>query len=228
MKFREIANLALECLDDPNGRRFQDVSQKRIINAAMDDVKRVIEDCSDTYFVTQTSASPGASGPPYAHLSVIVDTDTLFLDLPADMSRLILVENIDENPPVTATPVGFQTRHPALDTRFLPTGLVTHLEYVIQGNQIGFVAPSGANTVRLTYIKTLPRWEIAAQDNDSPEIPADWHDLIAINAAKRGYAIEQREFSQDLEMLRQEQNQQLRWSMENRDISHQRFPNIIE
>jgi len=229
MNFNDIEGLALEYLDDPNGRRFSPETIKRLINASMDSVKRTIEDANETYFVTQTSASPGSSAPPYAHLAVVANDDTLFLDLPPDFSKLVCPENITEDPPLPLVRVQFQSRHPSMDTRFLPRGLVTPGEYFLQGNQIGIVDPSSAYSLRLTYVKTLPRYAAGAQGgSSSPEIPADWHDLISIGAAKRGYAIEQREMPPDLEAIRMEQEQSLRISMEDRDITSQRFPNVME
>ena len=221
MNFDGSKDLALEYLDDPNGRRFKDQSIKRLINASMDEVKRYIEDANETYFVTRTT-----DGGTYPHIAVTIDVDTFYGDLPANFCRLILAEDISQDPPVPAQRVDYNTRHPTMDTRFLPAGLVTPAEYFIQGNQIGVVKPSGGYSLRLTYTKTLTPF--TNNQNEIPEIPSDWHDLIAIGAAKRGYAIEQREFPPDLELLRLEQIQMLRISMEDRDISSQRFPNIIE
>jgi hypothetical protein len=226
MDLGALEGLTLEYLDDPFKRRWVTASILRLINSGMDDVKRFIEDANETYFQEQTGATWDTDyGSATTTNAVAASDDVVEKILPIDFSKLITVENTSETPPLPLYQVNFASRHPSTiyDDRFLPDGIATPEGYYIRGNVIGFVKPSGYN-VRLTYIKSLPRIE---NSSDRPEgIPNDYHDLICLQAAKRGYAIEGRKLPRDLSDLRVEALKNMQGMLENRVVQAPNFVNV--
>ena len=213
MTLDDLITLTLEYLDDPNGRRYQPPLITSLINAGMDDVKRIVEDVDETFFSNQKTESVSSSD------------DVLEFTLEPDVSKIIHVENTSQSPPLPGVQVNYQTRHPTFDSRFIPAGFAPPPEWYIRGNKIGIVNPSSSFTLRYTYSKVLPR---LSSKSDTPEVPADYHDLIALQAAKRGFAIEQRDFPKDLEQIRQEQQKQLLTFVESRTRQGPGFVQVMD
>jgi hypothetical protein len=229
MDLDEIEALTLEYLDDPFKRRWIDATLIRLINAGMDDVKRFIEDVNETFFQKQTGSTWATDhGSTTTTHSVAASDDVVEKTLPVDFSKLITVENISESPPLPLYRVKYSSRHPdaSYDDRFLPDGLKSPNGYYIRGNVIGFVEPDAFN-VRLTYIKTLPRLATAT-GTGRPEIPEDYHDLICLQAAKRGFAIEGRRMPSDLSDLRIETMKSMQGFLEDRIVQAPTFVNVQE
>lgn len=213
MNLSEMIEVVQNYLDDPYGRRHKRPFVVRLLNAAQDDVKRLAEAADESYF----------SG--IAAYSVVSADDSLEFDLPADFSSAISVERTDGTYPVMASLVPFAMRFPTVDDRFLPAGAKTIPQYYFRGSKIGIVRPRDAYTLRLVYSKTLARLK---DDADVPEVHLDYHDLICIAAAKRGFAIENRRMPQDLEDLRQDAITDLRSSLEERANNGPTFVNVLE
>jgi hypothetical protein len=224
-----IEALTLEYLDDPFQRRWLDTTLIRLINAGMDDVKRFIEDVNETFFQEQTGTTWQTDhGGTTTSYTIGTDEDVIEKILPYDFSKLVTVENISESPPEPLYRTDYPSRLPQqiYDDRFLPDGISTPKGYYIRGNKIGFVDPDGFN-VRLTYIKTLPRLATAS-GTARPEIPEDYHDLICLQAAKRGYAIEGRRLPSDLSDLRIETMKSMQGFLEDRIVQAPTFVNVQE
>lgn len=229
MDLGAIEGLTLEYLDDPFKRRWVTASILRLINAGMDDVKRFIEDCNETYFQVQTGATWATDyGSATTTKTVTTSDDVTEKILPIDFSKMVAVENISENPPLPLYHVNFVDRHEdrSLNDKFLPSGFTYPDGYYLRGNSIGFVSPNTSFDVRLTYIKSLPRIE---NSSDRPEgIPNDYHDLICLQAAKRGYAIEGRKLPRDLSDLRIESLKSMQGFLESRTVQSPQFVNVQE
>lgn len=227
MDLNALEALTGEYLDDPYGRRWGTAVLKKLLNAGMDDVKRFIEDVNQTFFQKQTGSTWATDhGSTTTTHSVAASDDVVEKILPVDFSKLITVENISESPPLPLYRVKYSSRHPdaSYDDRFLPDGLKSPNGYYIRGNVIGFVEPDTFN-VRLTYIKILPR---LADGSDLPEIPEDYHDLICLQATKRGYAIEGRRMPSDLSDLRIETMKSMQGFLEDRIVQAPTFVNVQE
>ena len=194
MNFRQLKDRTAVYLDDPHKTRHLDGELGILVNFAVGDVKRIIQDGNETYFA--------ASHP----ITVTASDDVFEADLPDDFSTVISVENASESPPLEMLPTDFASRHPVRDNRFLPAGLVTEDYYYLCGGKIGVVNPNKSFTMRLYYTKTLEE----LKGTDKPvDIPPDFHDLICLRAAKRGYAIEQMKFPPALDELTGELTDQI-------------------
>lgn len=213
MNFSEVKDLTALYLDDPHKTRHRDAELGKLVNSGLQDVKRSLEDGNDTYFSK------------YQDFSVTSATDVFEEDLNDDFSVVTHVENITDSPPTAMQPETFSERHPVYDKRFLPNGMTTVDIWYIRGKKFGVVAPSSNFTARVFYTYSLP--EVTGADESSLAlIPTDYHDLIALNAAKRGYAIEQMRFPISLDEIREEQLTQLRAFVTDRQKSHTQYVNI--
>ena len=212
MNFTRLKEQTALYLDDPHQTRHLDAELSKLINAGLQDVKRAMEDGNASYFNKSQD------------FSVTSNTDVFEEALNADFSVVTHVENISNDPPTPMEPERFKERHPVYDKRFLPQGLQTVDLWYVRGNQFGVVAPSTSFTARVFYPYSLP--EVTRTDETSLAlIPGDYHDLIALNAAKRGYAIEQMRFPISLDEIREEQLTQLRAYVTDRQKAYTSYVN---
>ena len=214
LKLGEMLSVTREYLDDPNGRRHKRNVLVRHINAAQADCKRVIEQADDSFFSVMVD------------LTVVSGDNDYEFDLPADFSKLLHIEKVvTSGTPPPAVPINFARRHPIGDERFLPEGLSTPPTYYLRDDKIGIVKPSDSYTLRLYYSRALPRLDA---DADTSDIPSDYHDLVCLQGAKRGFGSEQRQMPPDLEGLRQELTAQLRTYVEDRQRQYPTFVDLLE
>ena len=212
MNFTRLKEQTALYLDDPHQTRHLDAELAKLINAGLQDVKRAMEDGNPSYFNSSTT------------FSVTSATDVFEANLPADFSVVTHVENTSNSPPTAMEPESFKERHPVYDKRFLPNGVQTVDLWYIRGNKFGVVAPSTSFTAKMYYTQSLP--EVTKTDESSLQlIPTDYHDLIALNAAKRGYAIEQMRFPISLDEIREEQITQLRAYVTDRQKAYTNYVN---
>lgn len=197
----EIIEAAQQFIDDARGRRYDKPVIRRFINSAMHELQRVMRQSDPSFFAEQVC------------FSVVAADDAIEFDLPADFMQAIAVERLTSSHPVPATFVNFAERHPTYDNRFLPDGLTTPPTYYIRGQKLGIVKPTESYTLRLMYSKALA---ITTTSSDIVDIPVEYHELLAISAAKRAIASEGGQFPRDLEQLRQEGMRELRESMDDR------------
>jgi hypothetical protein len=230
MDLDDLEALTLEYLDDPFKRRWVTNSLRRLINAGMDDVKRFIEETNETYFVEQTTGANWVVDHSGTTTSNVVSTndDVTELTLPVNFSKMIAVENVSETPPLPLYYVNFAERHPdeSMNDKFLPEGFTYPDGYYLKGSSIGFVSPNTSFSVRLTYIKNLDR--LSSGSHRPTGIPEDYHDLICLQAAKRGYAIEGRRLPRDLSDLRVETLKSMQGFLENRTVQSPQYVNVQE
>ena len=213
MTFAEMIEVVQNYLDDPHGRRHKRPFVARLLNSGQDDVKRLAEAADESYFSNIVA------------YSVVSADDSLEFDLPSDFSSAISVERTDGTFPVQAALVPFAMRFPAGDDRFLPVGGKSSPQYYFRGDKLGVVRPRDSYTLRLVYAKTLPR---LSDDSDGAEVHRDYHDLVCLCAAKRGFAIENRPMPKDFEELRQDAIADLRSSLEERANNGPTFVNVME
>ena len=79
MTLDDLITLTLEYLDDPNGRRHQPPMVISLINAGMDDVKRIVEDVDETFFSNQATVAVSSA------------SDVQEATLASDVSKIIHV-----------------------------------------------------------------------------------------------------------------------------------------
>lgn len=194
MNFRQLKDRAAVYLDDPHKTRHLDGELGILVNFAVGDVKRIMQDGNETYFADS------------ADIPITSSDDVFEANLPDNFSTVISVENASETPPLEMMSTDFAGRHPIRDNRFLPAGLTTEDYYYLRGGKIGVVNPNKSFSLRLYYTKTLAE----LKGTDKPvDIPQDFHDLICLRAAKRGYAIEQMKFPPALDELTGELTEQV-------------------
>ena len=68
---------------------------------------------------------------------------------------------------------------------------IPQLKCYLRGTKLGVVAPSSSCTLRIWYIKRLADF---AGDTDTTEIPAEFQNLIALQAAKLAMPSEMQSF----------------------------------
>jgi hypothetical protein len=211
MNYGQILENAQNFIDDARGRRFDKPVLRRYMNNAVNELQRVMRQSDPSFFADQVC------------YSVVAADDAIEFDLPADFIQAIAVERLTDSYPVPATLINFAERHPAFDNRFLPDGLTTPPTYYLRGSKIGIVKPTESYTLRLVYSKA-----ITASTNDSaiPDIPVEYHELIALSAAKRAMASEGMKFPGDLEQLRQEGLRELREAMDDRVNTGPTYVNV--
>lgn len=213
MNFNQLKKRTAIYLDDPHKTRHLDEELGIIVNFAVGDVKRIMQDGNETYFAA------------YHDYSVTSADDVWEDDLRPDFSTLITAENVSESPPLEVMPTDFAGRHPIRDNRFLPAGLTTEDYYYIKGNKIGVVNPNKSFTLRVHYTKSLS--ELSGTDEPT-DIPRDYHDLICLRAAKRGYAIEQLKFPPGLDDLTTELTDQIIALISDRSRHTANFVNVSD
>ena len=213
MNFSAMIQTTGHYLNDPRQTRFQRPVISRLLNQSQEEVKRIAEQADNTLFSA------------IKEYAVVTAEDALEFNLPTDFSKSQAVERIGGTYPVAAIPVNFSSRSPISDDRFLPTGWREVPQYYLRGNKLGIVRPQEAYTLRLTYSKELA--DLAA-DSDESEVPKDYHDLICLYAAKRGYGGLGREFPQDLESLRVEGIAQMQNYLDDRDRTGPTYVNVMD
>lgn len=223
MNYAAQITLTKEYLDDPNGARHSADAIDRYLNASQGDLKRYIEEANELFFQKSVTKD------------VVAGSDDSIHTLPDDFGRIFSVENTTESVPVAAVPTTFQDRHDHIrvDKRFLPNGMsFTGGYYVKQDSdlgkfRIGFTSPDSSYTATIIYNADLPVM-VASSGSAISQVPADYHDLMCLCAAMRGYAIEQQKFPAGLETLRQEQLMQLRSYSETFNRHSPRYMNVQE
>ena len=213
MNLAEMVEMTVTYLNDPRQTRFRRPDVVRHINRGQEEVKRKAELMDETLFSAVQD------------YSVVLAEDSLEFPLPSDFSRLIAVERVGTTTPTQAVRVEFSSRHGNTSTQALPDGVKTQPEYYLRGNLIGVVRPRDGYTLRMVYSKSLPT---LADDSDISEIPADYHDLVCLFAAKRAYGSISRDYPEDLETLRMEGIHDMMIQLEERDRVGPTYVNVLE
>lgn len=206
MQLSEIRTRARIYLDDRGtSTRYSDSEINGLINAAQEEIQKIIDDSDEYYFsAVQT-------------YNVVTCTTTLEFSLPADFKRVILAERImtDGSDPQPAVWAAFPRRHLAhtQNCSLSPT-------CSLRGTKLQVIEPEESYTLRMWYTKKLP--DLSA-DSDVSEIPLEYHNLLALYTARVAIASEQRQFNPTLEQEFQEQMGRLIRHIEHRDAQGPHF-----
>jgi len=184
MTHAELKTLASLYLNDPNRDVFTAANLTLLLNAAQARIADIIEDTDESYF----------SG--IETFAVSVDDDAWELTLPADCMKVLLVEKVAD-PPIPYDYIDFRRRHAESPATIFEgtTRIQTKLFYYLRGGKLGVVAPSEAHTIRVWYVRRLT--DLSA-DGDTSEIPANFHELLALEAAKRACGSVNKDFPKEL------------------------------
>lgn len=169
----ELRSLSLEWLDDPDGGYFQESFMNRCLNQAQREVQKLLLQAGESYYTECVETSTVASQRDYA--------------LPSDFLDLELLERVVSGSGDTADTIRI---HPmrrseihAVYYNFSNTG--KPYNYVINKNTFSlFPVPDSVETLRLWY---APRVADMANDAAEPDCPEDYHEFIAILAARDGF-----------------------------------------
>lgn len=174
MTHDELKLLAALYLNDPSHDVFSEASLTLMLNAAQARLADIIEDTDEAYF----------SG--IETYAISVDDDAWEVALPTDCLKVLLVERVAD-PPIACEWIDFRRRH--------ADGASGGLRYYLRGSRLGIVAPSDAHTIRVWYVRRLTDLSIGA---DTSDIPANFHELLALEAAKRACGSVNKEFPKEL------------------------------
>ena len=155
----------------------------RFINRGQEEVFRSIEDGDDNYFTKCIEFAVTINNP-----------GELVFTLPVDFKRVIIAERlVTDGTPIPVKWLDFNQRHNvAMWPSIVIRGRVRPHCY-LTGSLLGVINPPEAYTLRVWYANVIPELD---SDDDVPEnIPADFHELIALEAAKRAMATEGRPFA---------------------------------
>ena len=153
----------------------------RFLNRGQEEVFRSIEDGDDNYFTKCIEYSVTEN-----------QTGELVFDLPSDFKRVVIAERLTDDNPIPVRWVDFNRRH---DTTDWPTIVIrgkVRPHCYLTGQYIGVINPPETYTLRVWYANVIP--ELDSDDDVPQNIPADFHELIALEAAKRAMATEGRRF----------------------------------
>jgi hypothetical protein len=172
----EIKDLALVWLDDVDQGYYTDTIMDRFINQAQREVQKKLLKAGDDYYTICVETSTVANQRDY--------------QLPTDFFQLMRIERITQGSGDTATTERIYpiTRNEVDVAGYNTTGSAGQglpFNYVINKNTFSlYPVPSSVVTLRLWY---APRVADMSLDADTPDVPADWHEYIAILAARDGF-----------------------------------------
>lgn len=170
-------------VDDPKGDRWEPDDILDLLNAGQEEVAEAINAADERYFMKCVS---------YA---VLETDDSLEFDLPTDHVKTILFERVvSGGRPIPGDPVDFVNRNEwALDpvVEVSTSGVQEKPRYYHRANKLGVVWPRSDYTARLHYTYKLPTLTTVASTS---EVPAQYHKLIALAAARLAYAQEGRDW----------------------------------
>jgi hypothetical protein len=158
-----------------------------VVNDGMMEVYRTLEDSDEDYFIKCVEYTITAD-----------DNGERIVTLPDDFKRVQIAERKPSSGssnvnPIPVTWVTFSQRHAGVNRRPLRSQGLTSPLCWLAGNKIGVINPSESFTLSVWYSHVIPALDT---DNDVPEsISVDYHNLIALEAAKTAMAAERRSFS---------------------------------
>jgi len=171
-------------LNDRNSERWTDADLLVLINRAQELVQQIIDDADEKFFSN------------CVNFNVVASPDSYEFTLPDDFKKMVLAEIITGTKPIPVSWVNFSDRHSLtnIDQVYVQTN--TSARCYLRGNKLGVVAPTTSYTIRAWYVKRLPDF---AGDTDTTEIPAEFQNLIALQAAKLAQPSEQIDFAHESE-----------------------------
>jgi hypothetical protein len=178
MTFLDLQNLTAYWLDDLNFGYFTTTQVKVFINNAQRTVQKLLLMAGENFYVK-----------PVQTTMIVDQTDYV---LPSDFVWLHRLEVIvsgsgtsEERQPLQPITLNQQD--------FIPNGRGTPEAYYLKKNRIVVLpAPDSAKTLRLHY---SPRVSDMSADADLPDVPEDYHEYIAIVAARDGLIKDRRDMT---------------------------------
>lgn len=213
MNLVELREHFWDLMDDPH-QTVWDVSQvTRLLNRGVESVARSIEDADSSYFGAcqeyEVDAAP---------------TQEIAYELPSDYRRIIMAERVMSagQDPLPAIWVPFSMRHEGVASQ-QPR---SHYRPVVTtiGRKFVVMYPDQAFTLRLWYAKKLA--ELDTDDDEPEDIPTDFHEVIALEAARRAYGIARDPFPH--EALLQQQLASLMVAIQPRQRQGARYVRFIQ
>jgi hypothetical protein len=209
MNLSEMRDRTKLYLDDTANDRFTDAQVTGLINAAKDEVQKSIDEADEGFFsAVQT-------------YSVVPCETSLEFELVEDFKKLILAEGLYAGiDPVPAIIVPLSERHRMHD-------LSTGGEPVIylRGTKIGVVEPTFDYTLRVWYTRRLPD---LVGDTDETQIPAEYHNLLCLYAARLGLISEHAQVPPDLDKEFEQEMNRMSAHIEARQLQSPRTVRYVE
>lgn len=177
-----LRNLARYWLDDLQGGYFTDTQMNVFLNNAARQVQKIlIQSFEGRYEIPKQTTTVAQQA---------------FYALPSDflkVNRLIYVCSGSSEVNEEVSPLQFVTQNEA--DGFDKLG--TPYAYTIIGDKLKlFPAPDSAKTLRMYYTYRITDM---SQDSDTPDVPEEYHEFIAILAAKDGLIKDGRDIKEMLE-----------------------------
>lgn len=198
MTLSELRTLVLSYLDDPDAGYFTNTQTLAWINDAQKEVQKLIGQAFEGYFIK------------------CVETVTVLnqreYQLPTDCKRVHRLELILSGTSITSYDMRRMRKISRNQQDFAPKNTGTPQYYFFQGNYIVLVpCPDNVWTMRLYYEYVLPD---LVNDSDSPDLPDQYHEMVALYAARDGFikdgrdaALLQRKIDDFEKMLKQDAEQ---------------------
>lgn len=179
----EIKDLALSWLDDLEKGYFTDAIMDRFINQAQRECQKKLLQAGEDYYTQCVETSTVANQRDYA--------------FPSDFYKLMELDRITSGSGDTAT---YEKLYPLTRGEIITAGYnygnLSNGEpwnYVINKDTFSlYPIPDSAFTLRLWY---APRVSDMDDDSDVPDAPEDYHEYIAILAARDGFLRDGRSIS---------------------------------
>lgn len=197
-------------------QRFSDTELTNLLNAAQEEVQKVMDDADEMYFSA-------------CQTYTVVRSDTSYeFTLPTDFKKVVTAERLSDNDvydPIPAKWVTFATRHfEAPPTTYRPLGGDVPCCY-LRGTKLGVVNPAANYTLRLWYTKKIA--DLSA-DSDTSDIPTEFHNLICLYAAKLGAMSEGRALKPEFLVELQDEIARLAMHVESRQKQQVRGVHYVE
>lgn len=185
MTLSELRTLARYWLDDDEGGYFTNAMMLVFLNNAQRELQKKLLKAGEDYYTICVETSTVASQRDY--------------QLPSDFIKLFRMERITQGTGDTASTERLYplTRNEIDVAHYNTAGGSTQglpYNYVINKNTFSLypVPNEGGKIIRLWY---APRVTDMAADDDTPDAPEDWHEYIAILAARDGFLRDGRSMS---------------------------------
>lgn len=178
MTFGDIKNLVLTWLDDPNGGYFTDAIITVWINHAQFEVAKMLVAAGENFYLICKETQTVINQPLYL--------------LPEDFLKVNRMELILDGTPPTETksviaPITFNQQD------YMPAQRGNPESYVLKKNAIFVVpTPDTVRTLRLNYSYRVAPMSL---NSDQPDVPEQYHEMIAVLATMDGLLKDNRDMS---------------------------------
>ena len=197
MTLAQIRTLVLSFLDDPDAGYFTNAQTLVFINNAQREVQKTLGQAFEAYNIKKVKTTMVVGQKEYA--------------LPSDFKRLHRLEIVISGSPPNET-LRRLTKITRNQQDEFPTTYGSPVAYFFQGNYLILVqAPDTAQVLRMEYEYLAAD---LSNDSDSPDLPSQYHEMIAIMAARDGLikdgrdaALMQRKIDEFKELMKQDAEQ---------------------